>query len=62
LEEELQANFDKISVELIRGSGGVFEVKVDDNMIFSKSSGAQATGRFPNEGEVTKLINQNQTS
>jgi len=51
-----------MAVELIRGSGGVFEVKVDDNMIFSKNSGAQATWRFPNEGEVTKLINQNQTS
>jgi len=58
LEDELIKNFDNISVELIRGSGGVFEVKVDGEMVFSKSSGPNATYRFPNEGEVSKLIRQ----
>ena len=58
VEEELKANFKDISVELIRGGGGVFEVKVDGKMIFSKISGPNATWRFPNDGEVTKLINE----
>jgi selT/selW/selH-like putative selenoprotein len=58
LEEELKANFNNISVELIRGSGGVFEVKVDGEMIFSKNSGPNATYRFPDDGEVTGLIRQ----
>jgi len=34
--------------ELVRGNGGVFEVTVDGDLIFSK----RATGRFPEEGEV----------
>jgi len=58
LEDELKKNFDNISVELNRGSDGVFEVQVDGNMIFSKSSGPNATYRFPDEGEVSKLIRQ----
>jgi selenoprotein W-related protein len=34
--------------------GGVFEVTVDDRLVFSK----KALGRFPNEGEVVKLLRQ----
>jgi len=62
LEEELKANFNDISVELIRSAGGVFEVKVNGNMIFSKNSGPNATYRFPDEGEVTNLINAMQVN
>ena len=58
VEEELKANFDNISIELIRGGGGVFEVKVNGEMVFSKISGPNATWRFPNDGEVTDLIHQ----
>jgi len=58
LEEELKTNFNDISVELIKGAGGVFEVKVDGEMVFSKNSGPNSTGRFPEEGEVTDLINK----
>ncbi len=38
--------------ELIKGSGGEFEVKVDDELIFSK----RKLSRFPNDGEVERLI------
>lgn len=34
--------------ELIAGSGGVFDVKVDGRLIFSKD----AVGRFPESNEV----------
>ncbi|MBU4260760.1 MAG: Rdx family protein [Proteobacteria bacterium] len=41
-------------VELIAGSGGVFEVVADGRKIFSKT----AAGRFPEEGEIVKLIEE----
>ena len=39
-------------VKLIRGKGGVFEVSVDNKLLFSKKS----LNRFPNDGEVESLI------
>jgi selenoprotein W-related protein len=37
---------------LVEGSNGVFEVTVDGELVFSK----KATHRFPDEGEVVRLI------
>lgn len=34
-------------------SGGVFEIKLDEDLVFSKKE----LGRFPEENEVEKLIN-----
>ena len=51
LEEELVKGF-AAEVELIPGSGGVFEVVCDGRKIFSKAS----LGRFPAEGEIASLI------
>jgi selenoprotein W-related protein len=39
-------------VDLISSSGGVFEVVVDSELIFSKKS----LQRFPEEGEITLLL------
>jgi selenoprotein W-related protein len=39
-------------VELIASSGGVYEITVDGRLVFSKKK----TGRFPEAGEVLKLI------
>lgn len=39
-------------VELIAGSGGVFEVRVDGELLFSK----QRLNRFPAEGELEALL------
>ncbi len=46
---------DKLGIdsELVAGHGGVFEVSVGDKLIFSK----KASGRFPDDGEVVKLLN-----
>jgi len=41
-----------ISSELIKSSGGVFEVEYEGNLVFSKKK----LGRFPDPGEVVKLI------
>ena len=39
-------------VELVRSSGGVFEVTVDDRLVFSK----KALGRFPEQGELKGVV------
>jgi len=41
-----------IDAELIRSSGGVFDVKVDGKLIFSK----KVAGRFPEEDEILEFI------
>jgi selenoprotein W-related protein len=38
---------------LIEGSGGVFDVKVDDKLIYSKFQ----TGRFPEHDEILAELN-----
>lgn len=42
----------RVEPQLVKGSGGVFEVIVDGALLFSK----RALGRFPEEGEVARLI------
>jgi selenoprotein W-related protein len=39
-------------VELVKSSGGVFEISVDGKLRFSK----KALGRFPEEHEVQALV------
>ncbi|MCP5151840.1 MAG: hypothetical protein H6983_09425 [Ectothiorhodospiraceae bacterium] len=41
-------------VELVRGSGGVFEITVDGALRYSK----RATGRFPTDDEVRALASR----
>jgi selenoprotein W-related protein len=41
-----------VEAELLASHGGVFEVRVDGKLVFSKRS----LGRFPNDGEVLELI------
>ncbi|TNE47251.1 MAG: SelT/SelW/SelH family protein [Deltaproteobacteria bacterium] len=49
---ELKEQFG-VDSKLIEGSRGIFDVKVDGALVFSKHN----VGRFPNPGEVTGLIN-----
>lgn len=51
LAAELKESFD-VEATLIEGGGGVFTVEVDGKLIYSKKE----TGRFPDKGEVTKLL------
>jgi selT/selW/selH-like putative selenoprotein len=51
LEAELRKEFGA-ETELIAGDGGVFDVTVDGKTIFSRA----AMGRYPEDGEVAKLI------
>ncbi|MBN2008899.1 Rdx family protein [candidate division KSB1 bacterium] len=52
MEQELKAAFPSTRVSLIRGSGGIFEILMDNKLIYSKAR----TGRFPNAGEITDII------
>jgi selenoprotein W-related protein len=47
---EFKTNISKL--ELKPGTGGVFEVSLSDQIIFSKKE----IGRFPNEGELLETI------
>ena len=50
--DEIKEGFEGASVEIVEGSGGVFEVTVDGGLIYSKKD----TGRFPETGEVVSAI------
>ena len=52
LEVELKNNFPQADISLISSRGGVFEIYLSDNLIFSK----KALNRFPESGEIKKLI------
>lgn len=47
-----------MAVELIRGSGGIFEVRAEGGTLFSKA----ALGRFPEPGEVLGLLRKKKPS
>ena len=49
--EDLKKHFEA-NINLLAGSGGVFEVEVDGKEIFSK----RKSGRFPELDEIISLI------
>ena len=55
MEQQLKAKYDGAAIELISSGGGVFEVTLENELIFSKKS----LGRFPDDGEIDTLIDQN---
>ena len=52
LEVELKNNFPQAGISLISSGGGVFEISLNGDLIFSK----KALNRFPESGEIKKLI------
>jgi selT/selW/selH-like putative selenoprotein len=54
VEAELKADYPDSKVELIKGSGGIFDVKCDGKLIFSKQN--IRGQRFPDKGEIVQLI------
>jgi selT/selW/selH-like putative selenoprotein len=56
VEAELRADYPDANVELIQGSGGIFDVVCDGKLTYSKHQTAER--RFPEVGEVSKLIRQ----
>ena len=49
---ELQEAFPGVAVKLVESSGGVFDVTVDGDLVFSK----KALGRHAVPGEIVSLI------
>ena len=52
MEAELKVKYPNSKIELVKGGGGIFEVRCDGEVIYSK----QTVGRFPKAGEVTQII------
>jgi len=52
LAAELRQVFPNAQIQLMESSGGVFEVRVGDELVFSK----QAVGRHAEPGEVLGLV------
>ncbi len=55
---ELTEAYSGCDVKLIEGSGGVFEVVVDGDLVFSK----KALERHADEGEVLRLIGKRESA
>ncbi len=49
---EVKEAYPDVEVNLIESSGGLFEVTVDGNLVFSK----QELGRHAEDGEVLRLM------
>ena len=52
LEVELRNDFPQADISLIASGGGVFEISLNGNLIFSK----KALNRFPEDDEIKKLV------
>ena len=48
----MEEKFKDVDVKIFPSSGGIFEVKMDGELIFSKKE----IGRFPMMGEVIRII------
>ena len=56
-EEEIKRAYPEADILLVPGSGGVFDVSVKDNLIYSKQQLiGTTTERFPDEGELVALL------
>lgn len=54
----MKVNYPDSIIQLIKGGGGIFDVKCNGKLIYSKRN--IAGQRFPNVGEITMLIEQSQ--
>jgi len=54
VEAELKANYPDSTIKLIKSGGGIFDVKSDGKLIYSKLN--TKGQRFPNDGEISGLI------
>lgn len=55
---ELEEAFPGVAIKLIEASGGLFEVTVDGELVFSKRN----LGRHAEPGEVVRLIRDRQSA
>ena len=53
LEDELKGNLGNVSIELKKGSGGIFKVIVNGDIVFDK---LEIEHRFPKSNEISTRI------
>jgi selT/selW/selH-like putative selenoprotein len=56
VEAEVKASFPDATVKLIEGGGGIFDVTCNGKLVYSKQN--IEGQRFPDVGEITRLIKQ----
>jgi selT/selW/selH-like putative selenoprotein len=56
VEAEIKASYPDAIIKLIQGGGGIFNVKCNGKVIYSKQN--IEGKRFPNAGEIIELIKQ----
>lgn len=56
VEAEVKSKYADSSIKLIESGGGVFDIECDGRLLFSKQK--IAGQRFPEEGEITQLLEQ----
>ncbi len=54
LEEEIKSVYNNVLITLVKSSGGVFEVSLDGELIFSKKE----LDRFPNKKEILNILKE----
>tara|TARA_B100001939_G_scaffold225630_1_gene194277 strand:- start:951 stop:1115 length:165 start_codon:yes stop_codon:yes gene_type:complete len=52
LADKIKSGFADAKVEIVEGSGGVFEVTFDGKLIYSKKE----TGEFPEENKILDIL------
>lgn len=56
MEAELKADYPDSEIELIKGSNGIFDVKCNGILIYSRQN--IEGRRFPYKGEISRLIKE----
>jgi predicted Rdx family selenoprotein len=56
VEAELLSEFPGSAVELVGGKGGIFEITMDDKIVYQKDK--EVCNRFPEEGEIARLARE----
>ena len=56
MEAELRESYPDSNIKLIKGGGGIFDVKCDGRLIYSKLN--TKGQRFPNDREISRLVEQ----
>ena len=59
LEEELKGNFPNIRIEIIKGSGGIFKVVANKEVIYDKLALSKQNARFPMDDEISSILKRN---
>ena len=52
--EQLRSRYDDIEVELIKSSGGAYEIRRDGELVFSR----HRAGRFPEDEEIFAALDE----